>query len=343
MATLTQTTYPTLLDFARRSDPNGKIETIVEMLTDTNDVLKDMSWVEGNLPTGHRTTIRSGLPTATWRKLNYGVQPSLSQTVQVTDSCGMLEAYGEVDKALAELNGNKASWRLSEERSFLESMNQAMATAIFYGDTATDPEKFMGLTPRYDTVCATDTAAGFNLINGAGTNADKQTSIWLVVWGDTTCHGIIPKGSKAGFQHTDLGEVTAENWGGTGLRGQIYRTHYRWDCGLTLRDWRYVVRICNIDSTKLTTDSSGPDIVKLMLQAIHKVPNLSGGRPVWYCNRDVLTWLDIQSLGRAASVTSYGALKVDYPAQGQPVAFFRGIPVRRCDALVNTEALVTGF
>jgi hypothetical protein len=47
-------------------------------------------------------------------QLNYGVASSKSRTAQVTDSCGMLEAYAEIDKALADLNGNSAAFRLSE-------------------------------------------------------------------------------------------------------------------------------------------------------------------------------------------------------------------------------------
>ena len=114
------TTNPTLADVAKRYDADGKIDTIVELLSETNEVLDDMTFLEGNLPTGHRTTVRSGLPSSTWRKLNYGVQPSKSTTVQITDTTGMLEAYAEVDKALADLNGNTASFRLSEDRAFLE-------------------------------------------------------------------------------------------------------------------------------------------------------------------------------------------------------------------------------
>ncbi len=34
--------------------------------------------------------------------------------------CGMLETYSEIDKALADLNGNTAAYRLSEDRAFLE-------------------------------------------------------------------------------------------------------------------------------------------------------------------------------------------------------------------------------
>jgi len=92
MATLASNN-PTLLDLAKRLDPDGKIAAVAEILNETNEVLMDMTWLEGNLPTGHRTTIRSGIPVPTWRKLYGGVQPTKSTTVQVTDNTGMLEAY----------------------------------------------------------------------------------------------------------------------------------------------------------------------------------------------------------------------------------------------------------
>ena len=75
------TTNPTLADVARRMDPDGKIDTIVEILNETNEILEDATMIEGNLPTGHRTTIRTGLPTPTFRKLYGGVQPTKSTTV----------------------------------------------------------------------------------------------------------------------------------------------------------------------------------------------------------------------------------------------------------------------
>ena len=82
----------TYMDIASRLGPDNKISGIIELMDDTNAILEDMAVVEGNLPTGHKTTIRTGLPTVTWRLLNYGVQPSKSITSQVTDTCGMLES-----------------------------------------------------------------------------------------------------------------------------------------------------------------------------------------------------------------------------------------------------------
>jgi hypothetical protein len=149
MATLS-TIHPTLMDVAKRLDPDGKIDTIVEILAETNEILEDMVWMEGNLPTGHRTTIRSGLPAPTWRKLYGGVQPTKSRTVQVTDTCGMLEAYAEVDKALADLNGNTAAFRLSEDRAHIEGMNQEFASSLFYASEATAPEEITGFAPRFN-------------------------------------------------------------------------------------------------------------------------------------------------------------------------------------------------
>jgi hypothetical protein len=192
MATL-PTTHPTLLDVTKRLDPDGKIDTIAELLVQTNEVLEDMTWTEGNLPTGHRTTVRTGLPTPTWRKLYGGVQPTKSTTAQITDTCGMLEAYAEIDKALADLNGNTAAFRLSEDMAHIEGMNQEMSQTLFYGNEGTEPEAFTGLAPRFNDLAAANSE---NVILGGGAGADNN-SIWLVCWGPNTVHGIYPKGSKA--------------------------------------------------------------------------------------------------------------------------------------------------
>lgn len=196
MSTLA-TTHPTLLDITKRLDPQGKVDTIAEILNQTNEILDDMVWLEGNLPTGHRTTVRSGLPTPTWRKLYGGVQPTKSRTVQVTDATGMLEAYAEVDKALADLNGNSAAFRLSEDRAHLEGMNQEFASTLFYGNESTEPEAFTGFGARFNDQAAEN---GGNIITSAATpDGTDNTSIYLVVWGPNTVHGIYPKGSKAGL------------------------------------------------------------------------------------------------------------------------------------------------
>lgn len=325
-------TNPTLLDLAKRSNPDGSIADIVEILNETNEILMDMTFQEGNLTTGHRTTVRTGIPEPTWRKLYGGVQPTKSTTAQVTDNTGMLEAYAEVDKALADLNGNTASFRLSEDMPHIEGMNQTMAETIFYGDETVYPERFTGLAPRYNK--RSGHAAAENVIHGGGAGADNA-SIWLCVWGPNTGFGIVPKGSSAGLQMQDKGQVTIENVDGNNGRMEAYRSHYRWDAGMTIRDWRYFVRICNIDRSELNAAISGnsANLPSLMFDAIERIPNLGMGRPVFYMDRG------LKSMFRKQLTTLRDNITTEEVA-GIRVDTWQSIPLHRVDALAADEALV---
>lgn len=331
MTTLS-TRNPTLSDVTNRLKSDGSIDTdIVELLSETNEILEDATFIEANGFTEHKTTVRSGLPSGTWRQLNYGVQPEKSRTVPIKDSMGMLETYAEIDKALADLNNNSASWRLSEDAAFIEGISQTLSTTLFYGDTGYDPEKFMGLHARYNSLSAEN---AINIIDAGGTDPADNTSIWLVVWGPNTAHMIYPKGSKAGLVSRDLGEDTIID--AAGGRYQGYRTHYKWDTGFTLRDWRYVVRIANIDMSTLTKNAaSGADLVDLMTQAIELIPSLGKGRPCFYVGRKIRSFLRRQIASKIGNST----LTLENIA-GKHVVTFDGIPVRRSDSILTTEARI---
>lgn len=333
MATRTNTN-PTLMDFAQALDPDGSVAAVVELLNQTNEMLADMSWVEGNLPTGHRHTVRTGLPSPTWRKLYGGVQPTKSRREQVTDNCGMLEDYAEVDKALADLNGNTSEFRLSEARAHIEGMSQALQETVIYGDVSANPERFEGLASRYNSLSAENAD---NIIDAQGSGTDNR-SIWLVVWGPETCHGIIPKGSQAGIQVNDKGQVTIEDVDGNGGRMEAYRTHFRLDSGLTVRDWRYVVRIANIDISDLNSDASGSsaNLPDLMFEAMELIPSMGMGRPAFYMSRDVRTKFRQQ----LANATKQATLTTENVG-GVKSTMFNEVPIRRCDKLAVDEAQVT--
>jgi hypothetical protein len=322
----------TLLDVTKRLDPDGGIAAIGELLSQTNSLLEDMPFLEGNLPTGHRATIRTGLPEVYWRKMNKGVPSSKSTTAQVDEACASLEAWCNVDKDIAALNGNTPEFRLSEARAFLEAMNQEMAATAFYGNSATAPEEFSGLATRYSSSTAGN---GQNVIKAGGSDTDNM-SIWLIAWGPETVHGIYPKGSKAGLVHEDLGLETVEDSDGNKYRA--YQDHWEWKTGLVVKDWRYAVRVCNIDTSAIVADIADStytfDLSQLLIRALHRLPNMSMGRPVFYVPRTLRTILDIQALGKASNT-----LRVDN-FDGQLVTTFRGIPVKTVDALTESEALV---
>lgn len=325
----------TLADWAKRLDPDGKVPTIVELLAQTNEILTDMRWIEGNLPTGHRTTVRTGLPTVAWRLLNAGVLPSKSTTAQIDEQCGMLEAWSEVDKDLALLNGNLASFRLSEARAFIEAMNQEMAQTLFYGNGGLAPEEFTGLSPRYSAISGATN--GRNVLSGGGVGSDN-TSIWLIVWNELTCMGIFPKGSKAGLIHEDKGEQIIQNAGGvTGAKMVALTERFQWKAGIALKNWQYVVRIANIDVSDLVAGPAAADLTTLMIKAIHRIPTLSMGKPAFYMNRTIMEMLDIQ--GREDTISGGGLTTSN--VDGVPRRTFRGIPLNTVDALLETEATVT--
>jgi len=325
----------TLADWAKRLDPDGKVPIIVELLSQTNELLMDMRWVEGNLPTGHRTTVRTGLPTVAWRLLNQGVTPSKSSTAQIDEQAGILEAWSEVDVDLAKLNGNVQAFRLSEARAFIEAMNQEMAQTLFYGNGGLAPEEFTGLSPRYSSLTGGNAS---NVLNGGGVTAATKTSVWLCGWGDQSLMGIFPKGSAAGLQHDDYGEQTvtvATGIGGAKMRA--YQERWQWKAGIALKDWRYVVRICNIDVPTLIAKTGAADLVELMIKAIHRLPTLGLVKPAFYMNRTVFQMLDIQ---RRDDVIAGGGLRYE-EVDGTMRPTFRGIPIGKTDALIETESVVT--
>jgi len=331
MATLAANVL-TLADWAKRIDPDGKTPVIVELLGQTNEILTDMLYAEGNLPTGHRVHVRTGLPTTAWRLLNQGVQPSKSTTAQIDEHAGMLEAWSEVDVDLAELNGNTDAFRLSEAKAFIEAMNQEMASTLFYGNAGVSPEEFTGLAVRYSDKSA---ANGKNIIDAGGTGSDNS-SIYLVGWGENSIFGIFPKGSKAGLTHNNFGAETVETTAGVGAtRMRAYRDQFVWKNGIALKDWRYTARIANIDISLAVAGSV--DIIDKMIDAIHVIQNLNMVKPVFYMNRTLFGVLDHL---RRDDVISGGQLTYK-DVDGKIIPTFRQIPIRICDALLENEDQVT--
>jgi hypothetical protein len=330
-----ETKWPTLIDVVSSMDPSGMAMPTVELLHQFNEMLADMPWIEANGITGHLTSVRTGLPTPTWRQYYGGVQPTKSTRAKVTEQMAMLEDYAEVDKALADVNGNAAAFRASEDIAHIEGLSNTFATGIIFGNDAINVEQFTGFYPRYNLTTAGN---GENIIDGGAAGGQTDcASILLVVWGENTVFGIYPKGSVGGIQVRDLGEVTIENADGSSGRMQAYRTHYKWDCGLCVKDWRYVVRIANIDRSALVGDlSGGANLPDLMSDAIERIPSLGSGRAVFYMDRS------LRQIWRKQMATSLKTSTLtESMIGGVSSPDFQGIPIRRMDVMSPDEAIVS--
>ncbi len=321
-----------LIDIYKQQDGHGNFVPVIEILTKMNPILDDAIAVECNKGTTHLHTIRTGLPDVAWGMLYKGIAQSKSTKAQVEDTTGFVEGLSTVDSRLLKLSTNEGAVRLSEANSFLEAMSQEVATKIFYGNTNSDPEQFMGFAPRFND----KNAPNGNQIIDAGGTGSVNTSIWFITWGENQCHLLYPQGTKAGIDRQDMGEQRVLD-----LNNNPYfakEEKFTWHVGLAVRDWRYVSRIANIDTTNMAAGSV--KLYDFMRKAYYKLQNrrVQAGRIAIYANRDVLEVLDALATNAGAS-DSFIRLR-PMEIQGEQVLAYRGIPIRETDALLNTEARV---
>jgi len=331
MATLGNS-FVDLIDIYKQQDGRGNFVPVIEMLMEMNPVLEDAIAVECNKGSTHLHTVRTGLPSVAWGKLYQGIPNSKGRTAQVEDTTGFVEGLSTVDKRLLELSTNEGAVRLSEAQAYLEAMSQEVANKMFYGDTASDPEEFMGLAPRFNSLSASN---GNQIIDAGGTGSDN-TSIWFVTWGDNQCNLLYPKGTSAGVQREDMGDQRVLD--GSGNAYYAKEEKFMWHVGMAVKDWRYVSRIANVDVSDMSAGSVA--LYDFMRRAYYQLQNrrVAGGKLAIYCNRDVLEALDALATNAGAS-DNFVRLK-PMEIEGKEVMTYRGIPIREVDALLNTEARV---
>lgn len=328
MATILHTgTQMTLLELAKRTDPDGELASIAEVLAQDNEVLLDAPWIEANDTFGHKITRRTTLPTGSWRKLNAGVAAEVSKTQEVYETIGMLESYAEVDKDLVDAAPNPKQFRNQEAQAFLEGLSQHLAATTFYGITATEPEEFDGFATRMPKLAATQ-----NIIGSGGTGSGTDlTSIYIVNWGPNKVFMLYPKGSKSmGVKHTDLGEDTKS---ASSTMWQVYRDHFQVKTGLCVKDDRCIGRVANIEISGSSNIFDEDNLIKIL----NRMPGAGRGATL-YVNATVQSQMEIALKDKTnVNYTAGGGEGLS----GQPVVRFRGCPVRRVDQIVTTEATLS--
>lgn len=326
-------TVRTLAEWGKFFKKDGKPNPIIELMDASNTILDDVLWREATDYDGHRTTIRTGLPKVYWRRLYKGIPVSKSEISSIKDPVGMLEGRSVLDVKLLEIHNSQAkAYRESETRAFTEAMRQELAQAIFYGSIQGNPDGIHGLDPRYafkDSPQVID----------AGGTGPNCTSMWGIVWGDNEVSGIFPKDSIAGLKHKTIPEYDAYDSNGYAFRaiGDLVE----WNVGLTVRDWRCVVRICNIpvdNLMKAKGDAGFIDLHRMTIIAKNKIPAEKRQRLVWYCNQEVMTALELQASDAGYVHLNYGDL-----FRSKNVPFLHGSGVRQNDAILNTETALVAM
>jgi hypothetical protein len=339
----------TLADLGRRMDPSGKIADMAELMSQSNSFLEMLPQVEGNLTTGHVVTVRTALPQGTFRRFNQGVSYTKSSAAQLTFGMAMLDAYSQIDKKLADLGGNTAANREKEDVAHMEGMAQQMCGVAIYGNAWTNPTQFSGIATYYSAIASAQN--GVNVFNCGGTGS-SNTSIWLTGVGDQTMYATYPKGTKAGLTFENKGDIVPA-YDSSQRRYEAYTSYFSHNMGLAIEDWRYQIRMANIDTT--TAGLAGPtppDLFAIMSKAVVRLPTagrmVSGitksdapdrvapaVRLVFHCDRSAREYMDIQAI-RDKNVL---LRPEDYA--GRPIVNFRNIPIEVTDQILDTESTIT--
>lgn len=323
--------YLTLVDRAQRlgaGKDKNKAMTVAELLSQTNDIIADIPYVDANQGTTHLIGQRVGLPATYWKQMNKGTPSGKSRVVQQKEGTAVLKTVGVVDNEMP----NKSMLRQDEMVASMSALSNDMATELFYGTAAT-PEGLVGLSARYSDTTAGN---GRNILSLNGAGADNA-SIWLIGFGRRAIYGVLPMGFGSGIQHKPYIDVPVTDADGNTFMAT--RDEYNFASGLCVEDWNYSVRICNIDVSAALADPTGASvaITNTMIKAMYRVPSLNaaGIKFGWYMNRDMLTVLDIQGTNKN------NAYFTSSEVEGVTRTKFRGIPLRLCDALLSTEAVVS--
>lgn len=325
---------PTLIDLVRAQDPKGGMAKIVEALTKRTPVLEYLTFVEGNLETGHRITTETSLPSIGYRAFNEGVATGKYTSGQFDEVTGMMEGHSQLDVKLAELNGNSAAYRASVDMRFLRAFKHEFETGFFYNSTAATPKKFNGLAPRYSNLSGTPYYRQVVDSTVSDDGGNDNTSIWLVCFSPETVFGITPKGAPSGLVHEDMGIQMVTD--AAGNRFRAYESVWNWSVGLCVADAEAVVRVGNIDTSGLV--KTGQALIDDMTTAYFRLRDPSMGRCVFFVNRTVNEYL----FNQARAMVSSSTLSIQNDVvTGKPLAHFMGIPIVLTDGLVNTEADLT--
>ncbi len=336
-------TLLTLADVAKSKDK--QIGKVAEVLVQENPMLNDIPYMEMNMGTIHKEEIRSALPAVYYRKANQAIPSGKTTTEERTFQAAHFESKSQIDAAVAERGGadRVAYNRWNQAQGHIQAAAIEHAALTIYGSplAASSNLKTAGLADIYSTLLTTE-ATSKQVIDGGGSSSDL-TSIYRIHWGERACFGIYPAGSMAGLKRTDrsaggkLVQINALDTSGNAGNFWGYEEQFEIDHGLVVKDYRQASRICNIDIDLLKSGVGAADLLDLMISAHYKIHNPQNGQGVYYVNRTIEAFLHKQALTKVGA--GAGLTYDNY--QGSKVLMFLGFPVRRSDALLNTESQVT--
>lgn len=211
--------------------------------------------------TSYKTLIRTGYPTARFRRVNEGVPRSKSTFENRTVECFIIDNQVAADKALADVwePGGAASYQMIESAGVLEATHRRVAKSIYYGNSPAavtaglgDALGFPGFVDAYDNAA--------HEVDATGTTA--LTSVWAVKLGIKDVH-LIAGGNTTLDLLPEWRIQTVYDADNNGFTAYV-NSLMGWT-GMQVGSLHSLVRIKNIgtDTNKGMTDSLGQQAIEL--------------------------------------------------------------------------------
>lgn len=327
----------TLSDMSRRLSVGGdSFAQVLDLISKTNPIIDDITWLQGNLITGYKFVTRTENPKSSVRRINQGVRPSKSATRTIVETCMSLESRSKVDKKLIDLAPNPDFYRLDQDIAHTASLTDDVVQYLFTGDKAEDPETIDGFDIRYNKFGGKKGTTAYQVIDAGGKTENGNASIWVVSWGKNAVNGIYPRNTKAGIQMENLGQYTTVD--ANGGEYEVLGTKVAWDFGLAIEDYRKVAALRNIDVKELQQAGSVDRFEKFIKQLVftkNRIHKPTETNTIMYVCSDIYDMLEVYLLDKnnvhvtRQEVENAGAM-----------LFFSTIPIKKLDVLTSEEAAI---
>jgi len=339
MAGLALGTNLTLAELIRRETPDGKLADLVDVISQTNKVWLDATWIECNNGDYNEDKQTVSEPGGSERAYDQGVTPEagVSQTVQ-EPTC-MLDGLSQVDVAkLRHAAGGELANRLLEDQFFLRGMGKTACSRLFSGNRSTNPLQIYGINNRTD-YNDLDSSYVYDNAGGAASATANKTSVYMFQWGMKKVNLIYPRndpntGSQYGIKMEDYGKTIITDPNASTKKYPAYQTWFECHFGIFIHDPRCIKRDVNISTTLLDNvddfSFSEDPLIDMVVDLEY-----DGDGAVMYCNRTVFK----QAWKRAETKGNVWQQSKD--PFGNPIVEFHGIPMRRVDQITDTQATVT--
>lgn len=312
---------PTLLDIAKSTGDDGiagLIEEVVKFVPEVNGgAARTIKGIQ------FKTTVRTALPTTSFRKANAGGTPSKSTYEQRLFDCFITDTPWLADKAVADSHEDgAAAYIAAEAKGIMLAQMIMLGKQFYYGldtnnSSLSDALGFPGLNVQYDSANMT--------VDATGSTANTGSSVYAVTWGEDGCQWLYGNGSNP-LQLTDVKEVVLPDPNNASAYITYYHQQLLAWAGMKQGSGRRVARLKNLTAQagKTLTDSLLRDLVQLF--------------PVGY--RPDAMYMSRRSMGqliKSRTATNPSAFVGAVPGM---ILDYDGIPLIQTDSISNAEAIV---